>query len=75
MKEMIGHRDLKMTDRYAHLTSMRKLSRQVDLARFYANHEESVKESSGVHRGHKRAKMGLRTEKEPIRGFLTSSFS
>ena len=40
-KEMIGHRDLKMTDRYAHLTSMRKLSRQEDLARFYANSEET----------------------------------
>jgi len=49
-KEMIGHKDLKMTDRYAHLTSLRKLSRQVDLARFYENHE-SVKESSGGHIG------------------------
>jgi hypothetical protein len=47
---MIGHRDLKMTDRYAHLTSMRKLSRQVDLARFYENHG-SVKESGGGHIG------------------------
>lgn len=37
VKEMIGHSDLSMTDRYAHLTSMRKLSRQEDLARLYAN--------------------------------------
>jgi integrase len=37
VKEMIGHSDLSMTERYAHLTSMRKLSRQEDLARFYAN--------------------------------------
>jgi site-specific recombinase XerD len=37
VKEMIGHRDLSMTDRYAHLTNMRKLARREDLARFYAN--------------------------------------
>jgi len=49
-KEMIGHRDLKMTDRYAHLTSMRKLSKQVDLARFYENHG-CMREPSGGHIG------------------------
>jgi len=47
-KEMIGHSDLKMTDRYAHLTSMRKQTRQADLARFYENHG-GVKESSEEH--------------------------
>jgi integrase len=49
-KEMIGHGDLKMTDRYAHLTSMRKLSRQIDLARFYENHG-CVREPNGGHIG------------------------
>jgi hypothetical protein len=44
---MIGHRDLKMTDRYAHLTSMRKLSRQVDLARFYENHGGLKQQNGG----------------------------
>jgi integrase len=37
VKEMIGHRNLSMTDRYSHLTSMKKLSRQVELAKFYTN--------------------------------------
>jgi hypothetical protein len=57
VKEMIGHKDLKMTDRYAHLTSMRKLSRQLDLARFYENHG-SVQESSGGHIGVTKVKNG-----------------
>jgi hypothetical protein len=47
---MIPHRDLKMTDRYAHLTSMRKLSKQVDLARFYENHG-CMREPRGGHIG------------------------
>jgi hypothetical protein len=47
-KEILGYRNLKMTDRYAHLTSMRKLSKQVDLARFYENHG-CVREPSGGH--------------------------
>jgi integrase len=45
VKEMIGHADLSMTDRYAHLTNMRKLSRQEDLARFYASSEGRKKSS------------------------------
>jgi integrase len=36
VKEMIGHRDISMTDRYAHLTLSHKLSRQKQLARFYS---------------------------------------
>jgi integrase len=51
VKEMIGHSDLSMTDRYSHLTSMRKLARQEDLARFYSNSEE-LKKSSVPHRSH-----------------------
>jgi hypothetical protein len=43
--------DLSMTDRYAHLTNMRKLSRQEDLARFYAN-SEGIKDSNVPHRSH-----------------------
>jgi integrase len=61
-KEMIGHSDLKMTDRYAHLTSMRKLSRQVDLARFYSN-SEGMKESSVPHRSHTEVKNGSLNKK------------
>jgi site-specific recombinase XerD len=51
VKEMIGHADLSMTDRYTHLTNMRKLARQEDLARFYSNSEE-LKKSSVPHRSH-----------------------
>jgi site-specific recombinase XerD len=57
VKEMIGHRDLKMTDRYSHLTNMRKLARQEDLARFYANSEET-KESGKLYRSHTEVKKG-----------------
>jgi site-specific recombinase XerD len=38
VKEMIGHRDLRMTDRYTHLTDMRKRKRQAALAQFYEQH-------------------------------------
>jgi integrase len=51
VKEMIGHSDLSMTDRYAHLTNMRKLARQEDLARFYAN-GNADNEPSEPHIGH-----------------------
>ena len=37
VKEMIGHKDLSMTDRYAHLTPSHKLVRQEHLARFYSS--------------------------------------
>jgi len=60
VKEMIGHRDLKMTDRYSHLTSMRKLSRQVELARFYSN----VRCPSGGHIGVTKGKNGDSEEKK-----------
>lgn len=36
VKEMIGHSDIGMTDRYAHLTAMHKLKHQQELAQFYA---------------------------------------
>ena len=35
VKEMIGHSDLAMTDRYSHLTMDRKRSRQKKLAEHY----------------------------------------
>jgi len=35
-------------DRYAHLTNLRKLARQEDLARFYANSEETKEPSELV---------------------------
>jgi integrase len=62
VKEMIGHKDLKMTDRYSHLTNMRKLARQEDLARFYANSEET-KESSELYRSHTEVKNGSQNRK------------
>ncbi|MCB2169624.1 MAG: site-specific integrase [Deltaproteobacteria bacterium] len=37
VKEMIGHSDISMTDRYAHLTNRHKLFRQKQLAEHYAN--------------------------------------
>ena len=36
VKEMIGHSDLAMTDRYSHLTAIHKRSQQVKLAEHYA---------------------------------------
>jgi integrase len=50
VKEMIGHRDLSMTDRYSHLTISRKLLRQEELARFYAS-DNGVLRPSGEHIG------------------------
>ncbi|MBP1740431.1 MAG: hypothetical protein H6Q48_2724 [Deltaproteobacteria bacterium] len=35
---MIGHKDLRMSDRYTHLTDIRKRKRQADLAQFYEQH-------------------------------------
>ena len=37
VKEMIGHSDLSMTDRYSHLTLRRKRMRQERLAEYYAS--------------------------------------
>jgi site-specific recombinase XerD len=50
VKEMIGHKDLSMTDRYSHLTISHKLARQEELARFYS-HKEADGKSSGEHIG------------------------
>ena len=46
----LRHKDLAMTDRYAHLTNMRKLSRQKALADHYAN-GNGGSELSGEHIG------------------------
>jgi site-specific recombinase XerD len=37
VKEMIGHKDISMTDRYSHLTLAHKLQQQRRLARHYMN--------------------------------------
>jgi integrase len=62
VKEMIGHRNLSMTDRYSHLTSMKKLSRQVELAKFYTNDNGAV-EPSGEHIGNTEGKNGVFNKK------------
>lgn len=49
-KEMIGHNDLAMTDRYAHLVVSHKLSKQEGLAKFYANGNQPIRQS-GEHIG------------------------
>lgn len=36
VREMIGHSDIKMTDRYTHLTQRRKIGLQRQLAKHYA---------------------------------------
>jgi site-specific recombinase XerD len=36
-KEMIGHKDISMTDRYSHLTNGRMLALQQQLATHYEN--------------------------------------
>jgi len=41
VKEMIGHSDIAMTDRYSHLTSEHKLHRQKRLAEYYAQNDAS----------------------------------
>jgi site-specific recombinase XerD len=38
-KEMIGHSDISMTDRYSHLTALHKRSRQQRLVEHYENHK------------------------------------
>jgi hypothetical protein len=55
VKEVIAYKDLSMTDRYAHLTNMRKLSLRKDIARFYAN-SEGMKVQRTTQKPHKRAK-------------------
>jgi integrase len=37
VKEMIGHKDIAMTDRYSHLNNRHKLARQDELDRYYQN--------------------------------------
>jgi site-specific recombinase XerD len=41
VKEMIGHSDIAMTDRYSHLTSELKLHRQKKLVEYYALNDAS----------------------------------
>ena len=41
VKEMIGHSDIVMKDRYSHLTSEHKLHRQKRLAEYYAHNDAS----------------------------------
>jgi site-specific recombinase XerD len=36
-KELIGHEDITMTDRYSHLTFQHRLSKQEQLANHYNN--------------------------------------
>ncbi len=40
-KEMIGHKNISMTDRYSHLTTAYKLQKQELLADFYMNGMQS----------------------------------
>jgi site-specific recombinase XerD len=49
VKEMIGHNDLSMTDRYSHLTLRHKQIQQAKLAEHYANAD---REASGLHIGY-----------------------
>jgi site-specific recombinase XerD len=41
VKEMSGHSNIAMTDRYSHLTSEHKLHRQKRLAEYYAQNDAS----------------------------------
>ena len=42
VKEMIGHRDISMTDRYSHLNLAHKLQKQIQLADHYNNGSHPV---------------------------------
>jgi integrase len=50
VKDMIGHADLSMTDRYSHLVISRNLQRQEKLAEFYSS-QDAAFEPSGEHIG------------------------
>lgn len=50
VKDMIGHADLAMTDRYSHLVISRNLQRQEKLAEFYSS-QDAAFEPSGEHIG------------------------
>jgi len=70
VKEMIGHHDLSMTDRYTHLTLDHKRVCQDKLARHY-----SGEMSSWAHMGHTNPpKLRKSTKKEQISKSLTCSF-
>jgi site-specific recombinase XerD len=58
VKEMIGHRDLSMTDRYSHLNISRKLLSQEKLARFYDS-DNGFSGPSGEHIGNTERKIGF----------------
>ena len=40
-KELIGHKDISMTDRYSHLTIEHQLTKQLQLSEYYAQKEQS----------------------------------
>lgn len=50
VKDMIGHKDLAMTDRYSHLCIARNRQRQKQLAEFYAGRDAAF-EPTGEHMG------------------------
>lgn len=58
VKEMIGHSDISITDRYSHLTNTHKSHIQAQLADHYMN---GANPESGSHEGHK----GLLERKRP----------
>ena len=58
VKEMIGHKELSMTDRYTHLAITRKLAKQEELAKFYSNGDVN-EELSGEHIGNTEGKNGV----------------
>lgn len=43
VKEMIGHRDISMTDRYSHLTNDHKHKKQVQLSEYYVSYVGGVR--------------------------------
>ena len=53
VKDMIGHADLAITDRYSHLVISSNLQRQENLAEFYSG-QDAAFEPSGEHIGNTR---------------------
>lgn len=60
--EMIGHSDISMTDRYTHLTGLRKLYRQEKLAEHYGSTGAGLG-ATGEHIGNTGSVFGPRNEK------------
>jgi hypothetical protein len=63
MKDMIGHSDPAMTDRFSHLCMAGNLQRQEKLAVFYAGQGAPFK-LSGEHTGNTKRKRHDRNKKE-----------